>query len=517
MNRFAKWWLTMSMNRWWITGICLLGLPLTVLALWLAGVPPLKPSREHSTVELERRCDALQHELDEDWRRREAVVLAPRSLDLAQAEDQSAPTHLARELKQHLRRISATARSSRLTELIQLAEATLAVSEHRFPAALEILRDLELNHGSQIDATFACRIRSLRGDALTGLGDWEAALVCYQESGEGLLLGTKVCVCLTHLVERSGRRDLADELAAALTRLGLQLDNQSWTDDAIIVYTKAIALWEKLVTEDSYSESSIQLAGTLNNCGIALQRSGAVEIAILHFDRAIAMQTQLAKCDEGGRATRQLADTLCNRGSLHFHLGDSARAFDDLNKSIAILQELAEPEGDGLVRNLVSALNNRALIQHQLDRHTAAIEDLNFAIEELRRVSSTMGRQYDLHLIVTSLLNRAAVSREIGNAKQAIEDTDLVIAMVSALTGQQGHDELLGTCYAERGAAWRDLGNLPKAIADLDRAVSRFECHLRQSPDTPLPRKLADVFEMLAAIHAVEEPHSHDAANPELR
>jgi len=500
-----------------MTGICLLGLPLTAIALWFVCVPPLQPLMEYSSAELRRRCDALQHELDEEWRRREGVVLAPGSRDPARAEDQRSPTHLANELKEYLRRLSATTHARRSSELFRIAEATLAVSENRFPDACAILSDLESNRNSQVDATFARRVRSLRGDALVGLGEWEAALACYQESGEGLLLGTKVCVCLTHLVERNGRSDLADELAAALTTLGLRLDNQSWTDDAIIVYTKAIALWEDLVTVDSYSESSIQLAGTLNNCGIALQRYGKVEHAILHFDRAIAIQTQLAEGDEGGRATRHLADTLCNRGSLLLNLGDSARAFDDLNKSVAILQELAEQDGDAFVRNLVSALNNRALTQHQLGRHTAAIEDLDFAIEELRRVSSRTGRQYDFRLIVTSLANRAAVSREIGNAEQAIEDADLAIAMVSALTGQPGQDELLGMCYAERGAAWRDLGNLPKAIADLDRAVLRFECHLRQSPDMPMPRKLADVFDMLAALHAVDEPHPHDAANPELR
>ena len=312
MNRFVTWCVTKSVRRRAMTGVFVVGLSLTVLLLLVTRVRLVEPSKtKNSDVVFARLCDALQNELDETWPRRHADVLGPWTRSWGRAEAWRVPTQLTNEFKRQLDHQPNSAQSSQSTVMRQLAQATLATAEHRYRAALRIVRDLEPNPPAPAaDMAFTGRIKSLRGDALFGLGEWEAARACYEESGGGLLLGTKVCVCLTHLVEREGRHDLANELAGALNRLGLQLNARGWTNDAIVVYKKAITLRTVSAEEDPHPELSIQLAGTLNNCGIALRNLDSFEHAIAQFDRAIGLQTQLIEDDEDGTSVRQLAETL---------------------------------------------------------------------------------------------------------------------------------------------------------------------------------------------------------------
>ena len=179
--------------------------------------PKRKPTSEGELIRLR---DALQRELDTQWLHREAGILAPGMRWFVRGETPRERERSVASLQAQLHRLADATPAYPESAARPLAEATLAFTERRYATAVAILRDLEADaEAYTTDAASLARMHSLRGDALFAMGAWKSARGCYERSGGGLLLGTKICVCLAHEAEDQQRRELANRLASLSRRI----------------------------------------------------------------------------------------------------------------------------------------------------------------------------------------------------------------------------------------------------------------------------------------------------------
>jgi tetratricopeptide (TPR) repeat protein len=121
---------------------------------------------------------------------------------------------------------------------------------------------------------------------------------------------------LKPLVEDEGRKELANDLAAAYMNKGNALYSLGSLNEAIKNYDLAINILKPLVEDEGRKELANDLAAAYMNKGVALDSLGSLNEAIKNYDLAINIRKRLVE-DEGRKElTDDLAMAFANKANV---------------------------------------------------------------------------------------------------------------------------------------------------------------------------------------------------------
>ena len=134
-----------------------------------------------------------------------------------------------------------------------------------------------------------------------------------------------------HLVKVEGRKELENDLAAALVGKGNALSQMGRLSEAINCFDEAIGIYQRLVEVEGRRELENDLAMALMNKGNALSELGHLGEALQHYDEGIGLWEEMMR--EGKvHVAPSLIKGLGNRFELKKQMGDWEGAAEDVRK-----------------------------------------------------------------------------------------------------------------------------------------------------------------------------------------
>jgi len=160
-------------------------------------------------------------------------------------------------------------------------------------------------------------------------------------------------------VEREGRGELANDLAAAYMEKANALYSLGEARAALALYDRAIAIRERLVEREGRGELANDLAMAYMNKASALYSLGEGRAALGLYDRAIAIRERLVEREGRRELLGSLAKVKGLRAIVLINLGKRAQGVNELREAVKMLQaEVARGRADlqGLLRELSNNL-----------------------------------------------------------------------------------------------------------------------------------------------------------------
>ncbi|WP_333312406.1 CHAT domain-containing tetratricopeptide repeat protein [Microcoleus sp. N9_A4] len=189
----------------------------------------------------------------------------------------------------------------------------------------------------------------------------------------------------------------------------------------------------------------------LGNLGIAYRSLGDSAKAIEYTQLSLAIAREIKNREGEGTA-------LGNLGGAYLNLGDYTKAIEYTQLSLAIAREIQDRLGEG------TALGNLGGAYLNLGDYTKAIEYTQLSLAIAREIKNRLGEG-------TALGRLGIAYLYLDNYAQAIEYTQLSLAIAREIQDRQEEGTALGTL----GSAYRSLGDYTKAIeyAQLSLAIAR--------------------------------------------
>lgn len=233
-------------------------------------------------------------------------------------------------------------------------------------------------------------------------------------------------------------------------------------DEALVAYEAAVDALEPVV--DLFP---VRLVNALSNIAEVHRMAGAYERALPYYDRAIASAEARL-----GMHHPTLALVLANRAAARIDMGRPALALDDLERSVAILENVEGPKSAGLVVPVI----NLGLV-HQ------AREELDDAERDLRRgtaiSAASLGPAHPFTAYGNGMIG--AVVRDAGRPREALEPIEGAVKAMAAVF-PNGHP-LSASMLIERAETHRLLSDLRAAEDDARAALKMLEA--TNAADTP--------------------------------
>ncbi|MEG4225807.1 CHAT domain-containing tetratricopeptide repeat protein [Microcoleus sp. N9_A4] len=185
--------------------------------------------------------------------------------------------------------------------------------------------------------------------------------------------------------------------------------------------------------------------------GIAYRSLGDSAKAIEYTQLSLAIAREIKNREGEGTA-------LGNLGGAYLNLGDYTKAIEYTQLSLAIAREIQDRLGEG------TALGNLGGAYLNLGDYTKAIEYTQLSLAIAREIKNRLGEG-------TALGRLGIAYLYLDNYAQAIEYTQLSLAIAREIQDRQEEGTALGTL----GSAYRSLGDYTKAIeyAQLSLAIAR--------------------------------------------
>jgi tetratricopeptide (TPR) repeat protein len=163
----------------------------------------------------------------------------------------------------------------------------------------------------------------------------------------------------TRLVEREGRAELANDLAATLVNKGAALWGLSRPAEAVTAYDQAIAIRTRLVEREGRAELANDLAGALMNKGVALKSLGRLGEALAAYDQAIATYERLMEQEGRAELANDLAMALMNKGVAVEQLQRPQDSLECYRQAISLWEQLINAGQIQVTSSLVKGLRIR--------------------------------------------------------------------------------------------------------------------------------------------------------------
>jgi tetratricopeptide (TPR) repeat protein len=251
------------------------------------------------------------------------------------------------------------------------------------------------------------------------------------------------------LVEREGRAELADSLAAVLTNKGVALDNLGRLAEALVSYDGAVAVYRQLVEDKGRADLANELASVLMNRGVTLKSMGRLAEALVCYDEAIAVRRRLVEGEGRAELANGLADALINEGIALRRLGRSAEALGCYDEAIALYRRLVEEEGRAeLADALGAALMNKGVALDSLGGPAEALVCYAEGIAVYRRLVEGEGRAELANELADALIDEGIALRRLGRSAEALGCCDEAVALYRRLVEEEGRAELAGDLAA---------------------------------------------------------------------
>ena len=242
--------------------------------------------------------------------------------------------------------------------------------------------------------------------------------------------------------------------AAALTRLGNFLFEQSRFNDAIVFYQQSLAITREI--GDRHGE-----VASLNGLGNAYRSLGQYQQAIDFHQQSLAIDREIG--NRNGEA-----NSLMGLGNAYKYLGQCLQAIDFYQQSLAITREIGDRNGEA------ASLNGLGSAYYSLGQYLQAIDFQQQSLAITREIG-------DRNCEANSLGNLGNAYQSLGQYPQAIEFFQQSLAITREIGDRWGE-----------GAS---LFNLGIALTHLDRHEEALQ-HYQQA---------LGIYEALKLDHMVEQ------------
>jgi tetratricopeptide (TPR) repeat protein len=375
----------------------------------------------------------------------EAQKLLQQALALAKAETK-------RPLASATRLFDAALRASNLRlpgPARHLAEAALAIREHRMPGSTDVATTLYL----------VGYLAYGRGDLPNARESFQRALALYDSLAPGSPDMAKCLNMLGNVADDQGELEAAKgyylralairekavpgsyELAGTLLNLGLLATHRGELAEAADLHGRALAILERVAPGSAFH------AHCLGNLGVVAHDQGDLDAAKELYRRALTIYERLAA------NSLEVAASLHNLGDVAGDQGDLDAAEEFYRRALQIKERLAP---DSL--SVATSLNSLGIVAWSRGDAAGAKELYRRALEIYERLAPNS------LTAATSLHNLGAVARHQGDLTAARDYYLRALATQERLA-----PESLGMA-----ASLRSLGNLASDQGDLGGAVDRL-------------------------------------------
>jgi len=335
----------------------------------------------------------------------------------------------------------------------------LQVVVDMFGSLAEALRILVEAGRSELSNNLASALTNL-GIALCDLGQLALAEAACQEA-----------IAIRRVLVGAGRTELSNELAGALNTLGNALCVQGQLPPAVAAYQEAIAIRRALVGAGC-TELSNDLAMVLNNLGNSLRDQGQLAPAVAAYQEAIGLvraQVGAGRSElniDLARALNNLGNALRNRGQL-------APAVAAYQEAIGLYRALVGAGRTKLSNDLAMVLNNLGNALSDQGQFPLAVAAYHESIA-IRRVLAGAGRTELSNNLASALNNIGTALLEQGQLPPAVVALQESIAIRRALV-KAGRSELnndLAMALNNLRTALRDQGQFPPAVTAYQESIA---------------------------------------------
>jgi tetratricopeptide (TPR) repeat protein len=282
---------------------------------------------------------------------------------------------------------------------------------------------------------------------------------------------------LRTLVDTGSCNDLRDELAWALSHMGLNQFHLGLSGEARENVIEAMELFTTLVDKEKQHEFRPALATTLYRASKIADAMGLGQEAREHAERAVSDLVELV--EDRGRADLQsrLGISMALRGSLKNDAGDVAGAMKDLQRASSLLASSSEDKKREnkssqveVQLELASIFLKARDIDNAIKESGKAVQLATQAVEELQ--------MEDLQPLLASChTSRARCFLELNEADRAQRDVSKSITLRNLVVDEGRLEQRfeLSTEYLLRAQIDRGRGMVDDAGRDMTRAVEILE------------------------------------------
>ena len=237
--------------------------------------------------------------------------------------------------------------------------------------------------------------------------------------------------------------------AAALTRLGNFLFEQSRFNDAIVFYQQSLAITREI--GDRHGE-----VASLNGLGNAYRSLGQYQQAIDFHQQSLAIDREIG--NRNGEA-----NSLMGLGNAYKYLGQCLQAIDFYQQSLAITREIGEAFGTSIaLRNgEANSLGNLGNAYDSLGQYPQAIDFYQQSLAITREIGDRNGE-------AASLNGLGSAYYSLGQYLQAIDFQQQSLAITREIGDRNCEANSLGNL----GNAYQSLGQYPQAIEFFQQSLA---------------------------------------------
>lgn len=293
-------------------------------------------------------------------------------------------------------------------------------------------------------------VQSEIGFAHSRLGDYREALRHYEQS--------------LPIWQAARDRDME---ANAYNQIADALENLGDPARALVMYRHALAVWQET--------GSTRLASAYNNVGKVFYGYGDTQAALENYSAALALHRE-KKTAEGnggnarGNATGE-ANALNNIGMTYAEMGDTDRALDYFNQSLALYQSLADRRGQA------NSLDSLGYAHYLLGSYDEALSRYEQALALYVQLGDRQRESYVLThigMLHAARGDSAAALSRYEQAKRIQQDGGMKLGLAVTLDkianarAAAGDAARAADTFREALALWADLG------AERGRAASLY-------------------------------------------
>ncbi len=287
----------------------------------------------------------------------------------------------------------------------QIPEETVSLRLLAVWASKNLLRNLPLEAGDQLNVAERARLTNNLGARLSAVGRREEALKAARESMERY-----------RELAKSRPDSFLPYLAGSLNNLGTTLSDLCAREEALEAARESVELFRELAKSrpDAFLPD---LATSLNNLGGMLSAVGRREEALKATRESMERYRDLAK-SRPDAFLPDLAASLNNLGNRLSDIGRREEALEAARESVELRRELAKSRPDAFLPDLAASLNNLGNMLNALGRREQALGAARESVERYRELAKSRPAVF-LPALLRSLMTLASILEALGRTPEA--------------------------------------------------------------------------------------------------
>lgn len=311
------------------------------------------------------------------------------------------------------------------------------------------------------------------------------AYLALEEHDQALLYSDKAAETWEDLVAE-GRLDLRSCFAEELNHRSKLLLDLGKLEEASDVVKTAVDLHRQLVEKEGRRDLAEDFAKSLLLRGRVEEKADQLEAAKQDFVLACTYLSEAAEGEAGYR--RQTRDALVETGIhltyLHLQLNDPEAASTQARATMMLLDNETQQNSVVLEKKskLWGLLGRSYLVTYrqtdQLQSKEACLDAYTQAVEILSELVDGQGEYHLLPTLAESQMARAKAGRLLGSNEASLQDCESALELLTFLSekgGDPGVLKLLGPARLEAAVLLEELGQFERSLSNLDESLAFLE------------------------------------------